>query len=139
MFELHDIIIKKPMQSNSNTKPGSTLLRIFFFLVGIIATIAYRITPFLDPLAVKIAWYTGTVGFILYFWHRFHIENKRAQMVKDFDLIKAVSQSDIHGSQKSAVAYLVKTSLTSKARFNSLFILIASALALITSIAIDVL
>ena len=117
--------------------PGSQFLRIFFFISGIVATIAYRITPFLYPFWVKVAWYTGTVGFILYFWHRAHIENKRAKLVKEHDLINVIEESNIHGDQKSALSYLIKTSLTSKARLNSAFIVIVSLAALVASMAID--
>ncbi len=117
--------------------PGSAVLRFFFFLSGIVATIAYRITPFLTPLQVKIAWYVGTIGFILYFWHRSHIENKRANLVKDHNLVDVVEKSDMQGEEKIAVSYLVKTSLTSKARYNSTFIVVVSLLALIFSIAMD--
>ena len=116
---------------------GPKFLRISFFVAGIVATIAYRITPFLTPLWVKIAWYVGTIGFILYFTHRAHIENKRANMVEDYGLVEAVQKSDLKGDQKSAVYYLVKTSLTSKARLNSAFIVAVSVLALIASTAID--
>lgn len=128
------------MQSHSISKrihPGPQALRIFFFAVGIAAAIAYRITPFLNPTAVKIAWYVGTVGFILYFWHRGHVEAKRAHLVKDYNLVDAVEKSDLQGDEKTAVSYLVKTSLTSKARFNSAFIVVISALALIASLIID--
>jgi len=74
---------------------------------------------------------------ILYFWHRAHIETKRANLVKDHDLVNVVKESDIKPEEKSAVSYLVKTSLTSKARYNSAFIVIISMLALIASIAMD--
>ena len=132
------------MQIENNITPkkietGSHSLRIFFFLVGIIATIAYRITPFIPPFWVKIAWYTGTVGFILYFWHRSHIENKRAKMVKDYNLIDVIEKSDIHGDGKLALSYLIKTSLTSKARLNSAFIVIVSCIALAASVILDLL
>lgn len=126
---------KRPVSKHIH--PGSKYLRIFFFIAGITATIAYRITPFLNPFAVKVAWYIGTIGFILYFWHRSHIETKRATLVKEYGLVNAVEKSDISPEEKSAVSYLVKTSLTSKARYNSAFIVIISILALIASIAID--
>ncbi len=128
------------MENNTITKsihPGSTFLRIFFFISGIVATIAYRITPFLSPFEVKIAWYIGTIGFILYFSHRSHIETKRAKLVKDYDLVNVIEKSDIQGDKKSAVSYLIKTSLTSKARFNSAFIVTVSFIALVASIIID--
>lgn len=117
--------------------PGPKYVRFFFFVAGITATIAYRITPFLNPLAVKISWYVGTVGFVIYFAHRAHIETKRANLVKHYNLINAVETSTLQGDQKIAVSYLVKTSLTSKSRYNSIFILVASLLALVASIIID--
>ncbi len=117
--------------------PGSKFLRIFFFWSGIIATIAYRITFLLDPFWVKIVWYIGTIGFILYFGHRTQIESKRAKLVKDYSLVEALEKSDIEEEKKSALSYLIKTSLTSKARFNSAFILWASIIALVVSGAID--
>ncbi|HLD70535.1 MAG TPA: hypothetical protein VI937_01465 [Negativicutes bacterium] len=128
------------MESYSISKSihsGPALLRTFFFVAGITATVAYRITPFIPPLWVKIAWYVGTIGFMLYFWHRAHIESKRAKLVQEYDLVNAVETSSLHGDQKTAVAYLVKTSLTSKARFNSVFIAVASALALAAAILLD--
>src|SRR3989344_2476652 len=117
--------------------PGPKVLRYFFFVAGIVATIAYRITPFLDPYAVKIAWYVGTIGFILYFWHRSYVEAKRAKLVNEYDLVNVVEKSDIAGEERQAVSYLVKTSLTSKPQFNSLFILVASVLALIAALVVD--
>lgn len=105
--------------------------------MGIVATIAYRITPFLQPAAVKVCWYVGTIGFILYFWHRSHIDAKRVKLIKEFDLVGAVEQSSLQGEQKEAVAYLIKTSLTSKTRWNSLFIVVASAVALVGAILVD--
>ena len=121
----------------SKIHSGPRVVRYFFFTSGIVATIAYRITPFLSPLAVKIAWYMGTIGFVLYFAHRAQVETKRAHLVKDYHLVEAVEKSDISGEEKQAVSYLVKTSLTSKARYNSIFILVASLFALIASIMVD--
>ena len=117
--------------------PGSKFLRLFFFLSGIIATISYRIIFLLDPFWVKIAWYIGTVGFIIYFWHRSYIENKRAKLVEDYDLVNVIKKSDIRGDEELALSYLIETSLTSKARFNSAFIVIVSFIALFASIIID--
>lgn len=117
--------------------PGSKYIRFFFFIAGIVATIAYRITPFLTPLWVKISWYIGTVGFIFYFAHRSHIEKKRADLVREYNLVDVVDKSDILPEEKSAVSYLVKTSLTSKARFNSIFIWVSSAVALVFSLLVD--
>ena len=121
-----------------NIEPHSKFLRIFFFLSGIIATIAYRIIFLLDSFWIEVAWYVGTIGFILYFGHRTSVGNKRAQLVRDYKLVEVLEKSDIDEEEKSALLYLIETSLTSKARFNSVFIFILSILAFIISAIIDV-
>jgi len=122
-------------------EPNPKLIRWFFFWTGIIATIAYRIIVILNiysPMWVKIAWYVGTIGFVLYFGHRFSIAKKRANLVKDYDLVKVVDKSAIDEDQRTALHYLVQTSLTSKSRWNSGVIFVLSFSALILGIVLDI-
>lgn len=124
-------------------EPNPKFVRLFFFWAGIIATVAYRIIIVLNwysPLWVKVSWYIGTIGFVLYFWHRFNVAKKRARLIKDYELIEAVDKVDcIDPQRKLALRYLVKTSLTSKSRWNSAIIFILSIIALFVGIFIDVL
>jgi len=123
-------------------EPSPKYIRWFFFWAGLIATIAYRIIIVLNiysPQWVRISWYIGTIGFILYFGHRYDIAKKRADLVKDHDLMNALDKCDIEPKQKQALRYLVKTSLTSKSRWNSAMIFVLSVLALIVGITLDIL
>ncbi len=123
-------------------EPNPKPVRLFFFWAGLIATVAYRIIIVLNlysPLWVKVAWYIGTIGFVLYFGHRFNIARKRANLVKDYKLIEAVDKADgIDSQRKLALHYLVRTSLTSKSRWNSAVIFILSFIALLIAIFIDI-
>ncbi len=123
-------------------EPNPKPVRLFFFVAGIVATVAYRIIIVLNwysPLWVKISWYVGTIGFILYFGHRFNVAKKRAKLVSDYKLIEAVEKAErIEPQKKLALNYLVKTSLTSKSRWNSAVIFGLSAIALIVGIIIDI-
>jgi len=105
------------------------------------ATVAYRliiIFSFYSPLWVKISWYVGTLGFILYFWHRYRIQDKRASLVEEHDLINAVEATKYKNEkQKQAMHYIVKTTLTSKARWNSLIIFALTVLALVVGVVMD--
>ncbi len=116
-------------------------IRIFFFLTGIIATLAYRIIivlNFYDPYWVKVSWYIGTIGFILYFGHRFEIQRKRAKFVQDYNLVREIEKNkQVKGDKKQALLYIIRTTNNSKARWNSLFIFILSILALIVGIIFD--
>ena len=111
--------------------------RWFFFWAGIIATLAYRIIVVLEDYWIKIAWYIGTVGFILYFGHRTYVQKKRMELVKDNGLVKVVNGLKIKKNQKEALSYLVKSAVTSKVRWNSLFIFWLSVLALVGGILVD--
>jgi len=122
-------------------KPNPKLIRLLFFWTGIIATIAYRVIivlNFFSPLWVKISWYIGTIGFIIYFWHRYNIDKKRSQLVADYDLIKAVNRTNYtNEKQKQALHYIIKTTLTSKSKWNSFFIFMLSIFALIVGLILD--
>lgn len=121
----------------SNPKP----IRLFFFWSGIIATLSYRIIivlNFYSPVWVKVAWYIGTIGFIFYFGHRYDIQKKRSELVSDYKLVDVVEKTPcVDEKQRQALKYIVKTSLTSKSRWNSGFIFILSVLALIIGIIMD--
>ena len=123
-------------------EPSPKPIRWFFFWVGLIATIAYRIVIILNlysPFAVKVSWYIGTIGFIFYFGHRYDIAKKRSDLVKDYDLVKTVDKiKDLDPQKKMALNYLIQTSLTSKSRYNSAMIFILSVLALLIGIYLDV-
>ena len=129
------------MKSIKVIEPNPKPVRLFFFWVGIIATVAYRIIivlNFYSPLWVKVSWYIGTIGFILYFGHRYNSARKRAKLVEDYNLIETVQQADfIDAQKKEALFYLVKTSLTSKSRWNSAAIFVLSLSALIIGIILD--
>ena len=122
-------------------KPSPKPIRLFYFWVGLAATVAYRliiIFSFYSSVWVKISWYVGTLGFILYFWHRYRIQDKRARLVEEHDLVNAVKATKYkNDEQKQAMNYIVKTTLTSKARWNSLIIFVLTVLALVVGIIMD--
>ncbi len=122
-------------------EPSSKPVRIFFFWTGIVATVAYRIIIFLNiysSLWVDIAWYIGTAGFVLYFWHRYSVAKKRAELVKKYNLLDAVKKCRIEPDKKQALFYLVETSLTSKSRWNSALIFLLSLIALAFGAVLDI-
>tara|TARA_Y100000034_G_C6623419_1_gene271864 strand:+ start:99 stop:494 length:396 start_codon:yes stop_codon:yes gene_type:complete len=119
----------------------SSSLRWMFFVIGLVATVAYRIIiilNFYDPLWVKVAWYIGTIGFILYFAYLYNLQHKRAEIAKDYALLSAVKKSKgIKDKQRKALEYLVRSNATSKAKWNSAIIFLLSVLALIVGIILD--
>ena len=119
-------------------KLHSKFYRFWIFLVGIIATIAYRIIVILnhyDPLWVDIAWYIGTIGFIWYFAHRYRVENKRDKLVENLELAKKIqNKKELSSEDRDALVYILRGLKTSLAKWNYITIFSISILALIYSI-----
>lgn len=123
-------------------KPNSKPVRLFFFWAGIIATIAYRIIIVLNLYSaswVKYSWYIGTIGFVLYFGHRFSVARKKVRLIKEYNLVETIDNADCIDPQKKEVLhYLAKTTVTSKSRWNTAVIFFLSLAALLTGIVIDI-
>jgi len=112
--------------------------RIWIFLVGVIATIAYRIIVILNyysPLWVEIAWYIGTIGFIWYFAHRWRVENRRDLLVENQHLAKKIEdKKELSKEDRKAIVYILRGLKTSMAKWNYIAIFGFSILALIYAI-----
>ncbi|MFA6306803.1 MAG: hypothetical protein WCV70_04780 [Patescibacteria group bacterium] len=115
-------------------KLNSSVYRILIFIVGVIATIAYRaviVLNYYSQLWVEISWYVGTVGFIWYFAHRFNIENRRDKLIRKLQLIEKTRAGRPFSSEdKTALLYILKSLDTSLAKWNYIAIFIFSFLAI---------
>lgn len=124
-----------------NFKPHSKIVRVLFFCAGIIATFAYRIIIVLsgvNPLWLKVAWYVGTIGFVIYFIHRFQISEKRAKIINKYHLNeKVASLQGVDEKDKEAIAYIFQSLKVSSERWIYIFIFITSGLALAAGIYLD--
>ena len=115
-------------------KLSSKFYRYWMFVLGIIATVAYRIIVVLNhysPVLVQIAWYAGTIGFVWYFAHRFKVENKRDMLITNMELTKKVEDGVIlDRTEKEALVYILKGLQTSLSKWNYIAIFILSTMAL---------
>jgi hypothetical protein len=122
-------------------QPHSKPVRLFFFYSGVVATLAYRIIIVLNNLNafwVKISWYVGTIGFIIYFWHRFEISNKRNRLIQELKLQEKIEGLNSLGeNEKSALTYILKSLTISTEKINYIIIFATSALALLYGIWTD--
>lgn len=116
-------------------KLNHKIYRVWMFMVGILATLAYRLIVVLNhysALWVQVAWYIGTIGFVWYFAHRFNVEKRRDRVIEDLSLIKKVQKSEVFSQEeKSALVYILKSLQTSLAKWNYIAIFVISSLALV--------
>lgn len=109
--------------------------RFWMFIVGILATLAYRLIVILNHYSavwVQIAWYIGTIGFIWYFAHRYNVEKRRDGVIIDLSLIEKIEKEQaLDENDRSALVYVLKSLETSLAKWNYIAIFVISSLALI--------
>ncbi|MBT4849764.1 hypothetical protein HON36_02845 [Candidatus Parcubacteria bacterium] len=123
------------------TSPKS--VRLFYFWAGIVATLAYRaiiVLNYYSDTWVKISWYVGTIGFILYFIHRFDISKKRSNLIVEHRLkekLDANTLDELTPDDNKALEYILRTLVSSKERWNYYVIFILSGIALIAGILFD--
>jgi hypothetical protein len=122
-------------------KPHSKALREFYFWSGIIATFCYRIIVVLNNYSTywsTISWYVGTVGFIVYFAHRFEVSEKRYELLVKYKILNKIKRSkEFSAAEKEASDYVLGTLLSTKERWNFIFIFVASTIALIWGAYLD--
>ncbi|MFA6493290.1 MAG: hypothetical protein WCV58_04085 [Patescibacteria group bacterium] len=123
-----------------NLKTHSKAIREMYFIVGVVATIAYRIIIIFSGSSefwLNLCWYTGTIGFVIYFAHRFQISENRAKVIKEKQLEEKVKQIELSPEDKEAMAYVFKSLNVSTERWIYIIIFVSSALALIAGIYLD--
>lgn len=108
--------------------------RRLMFIVGIIATISYRIIivfNFYSPFLVQIFWYIGTLGFIWYFSHRFKVEDRRDKIITEMNLAYKIENNiALSDLERKSLAKILSGLQTSLSKWNYIVIFISSALAL---------
>ncbi len=121
---------------------SSKFYRVLVFWIGIIATLAYRIIIILNHYSqvwVEVAWYIGTIGFIWYFAHRFRVENRREELIKEKKLgYKIYNNRELTQEDRNALVYILKGLRSSKARWNYIVIFIFSIVALVYAVITDI-
>jgi hypothetical protein len=122
--------------------PSSPSYRLLVFIVGIIATISYRaiiIVSHYNQAWTDIIWYIGTIGFVWYFAHRYHIEKKRDRIIIEHKLIQKINRSkELNESDREALEYTLKTLASSKSSWNYIAIFVASGVALLYDICLRI-
>lgn len=119
----------------------SSFVRSLYFWIGIVATLAYRIVIVLtevDTKWLKVSWYIGTIGFIIYFIHRYQVSQLRSKLITENRLAEKIAAMDsLTNDDRLAMEYIFQTLRSTKEKWNYIFIFVSSALALLVGIYLD--
>lgn len=113
----------------------------FFFIIGIIATVAVRVVTVLihlNPVYAKIAWYIGIGGFFAFFVYKFRVSQSRAKLIREQNLVHKINrQEQLSKDDYSLIGALLCGLSSNKERINYIFIFALSAVALALAIYMD--
>ncbi len=119
-------------------KLNHSAYRILIFIVGVIATISYRLVIVFSDYSLfwlDVSWYVGTVGFVWFFGHRWSVENRRDLLIEKLNLTtKIESGQTLNQEEKDALVYILRGLSTSLAKWNYIAIFVFSSLAIIYAV-----
>lgn len=114
----------------------------FFFLIGIVATVAMRVVTILmaiDQIYGKIAWYIGIVGFLIFFLYQFKISNTRGKIIKKNQIKEKIAQKkELDDNDRYILRNILCSLSSNKEKINYFMIFFTSILALIIEISIEI-
>lgn len=125
---------------NNQLKPHPKPIRMIYFWSGVIATLSYRIIIIFTETQIfwiKLFWYIGTIGFVIYFIHRYQITESRAKLVAARNLDAKIKESNLEAEDRNAAEYIFKSLKVSSEKWIYIIIFVSSALALLAGIYLD--
>jgi hypothetical protein len=113
----------------------------FFFITGLIATLAIRLVTILmpfSPFAGRVAWYIGIIGFLFFFWHQYQSRRNRRELIARQNLAEKIHlKQQLEMEDYAALSLIMCALISKKEQINYFFIFIVSAVALAVAIALD--
>ena len=111
------------------------------FFIAIVAVIAIRIVNvFMDtnPFLAKTFWYTGIIGFLVFFAHKFRYDNMlRKELEKTNLKNKLISKKELSDYDYEALGTIICKLSSRKDAINYFFIFFFSGIALVLAIYFD--
>lgn len=115
--------------------------RAFFFWTGISATILYRSIIFFtddNHVMLRVVWYLGTIGFVIYFLHRYDIAKRRTLVIQELRLAEKIPQlKELSDADRQGMQYLFETLQSSREKWNYYVIFASSIVALLAGVYMD--
>lgn len=123
------------MKGMERQKPHTVpkYIMYMFFILGLVSAVAFRgiiVFQHLEPSWVRPVWYTGTIGYFVFFLYRYLITKKRKHSIETFQLIeKLKTNACLEDEDREVVLYLLSSIKYSLEDINYALIFVLSVLA----------
>ncbi|MCX7956737.1 MAG: hypothetical protein N2643_02435 [Endomicrobia bacterium] len=136
--EIENVYKKSSVYKKCKDSPAS----LVFFVIGLIATIAIRaigiFSNILGEIGVKISWYVGVVGFLLFFIYKYNFETKRRRIIFENAILEKISiNSELEQKDKEVLGSLICSLISTKDAINYFVIFFTSAISLVIALLYD--
>ena len=115
--------------------------RFVFFWIGFLSTVAYRMIIFFSHGSsawLQGVWYFGTIGYVIYFVHRYQISRRRARVIHEYQLATKVPQlKELSPDEQQAMSYVFASLSSTKEQWNYIAIFVLSTIALCYGFLVD--
>lgn len=132
---------KKCLNCQEYKRCKESRVSLFFFIIGLIATIAIRVVTVLihlNPLYGQIAWYIGVAGFLVFFIYKYRIDSSRVKVIRENQLLVKISRNeDLKREDKQVLSAILCALNSNKDRINYFVIFFSSAIALLAGVYFD--
>ena len=115
--------------------PKSVINLLFF--IGLISAFAFRIIrvfQHIKPDLVRIVWYVGIFGYIIFFSYSYSISGKRKYLIEKHKLISKLKDVNLDKSDKDIAVYLLSSLKESRENLNYLAIFAFSVMAVVADL-----
>lgn len=106
-----------------------------FFIIGLFSAFAFRsliVLSYIDQALMRLVWYAGIIGYIIFFSFRYYIAYKRRKAILKFYLIEKIDTDEpLTSDEKGVIKYILSSIIRSREVFNYLAIFLLSIIAVI--------
>jgi hypothetical protein len=110
-----------------------------FFLTGLMSSICFRVLPIANhlwPASFRPIWYTGVIGYCMFFLYRYRITLKRRRTIIDMGLLPKLKAGTLEADDREAIRYILSSLTVSKEGLNYLIIFVLSVVAIAADLAL---
>ncbi|MFN3966255.1 MAG: hypothetical protein ACK4JE_00955 [Endomicrobiia bacterium] len=112
-----------------------------FFIIGLIATIAIRaigIAGLFNETLIKILWYIGVIGFLLFFLYKYKTENTRRKILIENNILEKLGMnSELTEKDKVVLTAIMCGLISKKDTINYFVIFFSSTISLVIAVLFD--
>jgi hypothetical protein len=107
---------------------------VTFFLLGVLSSVAFRaiiLFQKFSPQWVRLVWYFGVIGYMIFFMYRYGISLRRKRTIAQTNIIEKVRTGEtLTSDDRDAALYLLGSIQKSREDWNYLAIFVLSVVAI---------